>query len=239
MEDHEKEIADRAFQWVMCAVEPLQTKVLLPAICQDENSDTLAPLGGLDEDLALDYCQDLLVIDPVRQVWVPSHLSVIEYVENRWSQSQANCLVSSICLLVLQNTVLYNREKSWGSEDNKERRTNYDLRREENTSEEGGTNIGATSSIGYEVRNTSIGAMSTRSIDPSDPLHEENLKSLSLYARHYWMFHAKRSAQAGNKQRVSTLLHEFLGHPSESSAAYRCWLRMVKVDSEGSEMTDQ
>ena len=247
MEDHEKEIADRAFQWVMCAVEPLQTKVLLPAICQDENSDTLAPLDGLDEDLALEYCQNLLVIDPVRKVWVPSHLSVIEYMENRWSLSQANCLVSSICLLVLQNTVLYSRENSWRSKANKKRRNDYwpywgmehFKTAEEDTSDEEGTSTRATSGIGEEVQNTPTGSMSTRSIDPSDPLNEENFTSLSLYARHSWMLHAQRSAQAGNKQRTSTLLHGFLGHPSESSATYRCWLRMVKVDFEGSRITYQ
>jgi ankyrin repeat domain-containing protein 50 len=242
MKDHEKEIADRAFQWVMCAAEPLQTKVLLPAICQDENSDTLAPLDGLDEDLALEYCHNLLVIDPVRKVWVPSHLSVIEYMENRWSLSQANCLVTSICLLVLQNTVLYNREESWCSTANKKRQNDHRAKLlkppEKSPSEEEGASKGAMSSIGEEVQNTLTGSLSTRSIELSDPLHldEENFKSLSLYARHSWKFHAQRSAQAGSKQRVSTLLHEFLGHPAESSAAYRCWLRMAKVDDEGSEM---
>jgi ankyrin repeat protein len=232
MKDHEKIIADRAFQWVMCAIEPLKTKVLLPAICQDENSDTLASLDGLDEDLALKYCHNLLVIDPVRKVWVPSHLSVIEYMENRWNLSQANCLVSSICLLVLQSTVLYSREKSWY-------RAKLSETPEKGPSEEEGTSKGALSSIGEEVQNTPTGSMSTRSIELNDPLHinKENFIYLSLYARYSWMLHAQRSAQAGNKQRVSTLLHEFLGHPSESSAAYRYWLRMVKVDYEGSEMT--
>jgi hypothetical protein len=246
MEDHEKKIADRAFQWVFCAVEPLQTKELLPAICQDESRDTLAPLDGFDEDLALEYCHNLLVIDPVRKVWVPSHLSVIEYVENRWSLSQANCLVSSICLLVLQNTVLYSREKDWQIEitqSNSSTRTrevywNIEEAKptEEDTSEEESSSTEATSSIGEEVQN-----MSTRSIELSDPLHidKKNFKSLSLYARHYWMFHAQRSAQAGNKQRVLTLLHEFLGHPSESSAAYRCWLRMAEEDYTYLERTDQ
>ena len=179
MKDHEKEIADRAFQWVMCAVEPLQTKELLPAICQDENSDTLAPLDGLDEDLALEYCHNLLVIDPVRKVWVPSHLSVIEYIENRWSQSQANCLVSSICLLLLQNTVPYSREKSWLSTQSSSSTPTYEVSldieeaepTEEDTTEEDTSSTGATPSIGEEVQNTPTGSMSTRSIDLSDPIH--------------------------------------------------------------------
>jgi ankyrin repeat protein len=243
MKDHEKEIADRAFQWVMCAVEPLQTKELLPAICQDENSDTLAPLDGLDEDLVLEYCHNLLVIDPVRKVWVPSHLSVIEYVENRWSLSQANCLVSSICLLVLQRTVLYSREKSWCRKSNKKNPNDYWASEnpkpveEEDTSEEDSSSTGITSSIGEEVQNAPTGTILTSSIDPSDPLHKKDFKYLASYARMSCMFHVQKSALAVNKQRVSTLLHEFLGHPSESSAAYRCWLKMVKVDYKRSKMT--
>lgn len=96
----------------MCACNPLGTLELLPAICQDENIDILSPLDGLDEEIVLEYCHNLLIIDPARRVWIPSHLSVIEYFETHlWSQRQANCLVSSVCLLLLQNTVLCNRER--------------------------------------------------------------------------------------------------------------------------------
>jgi ankyrin repeat protein len=254
MEDHEKKIADRAFQWVMCAVKPLKTKVLLPAICQDENSDTLAPLDGLDEGLALEYCHNLLIIDPVRKVWVPSHLSVIEYIEDRWSLSQANCLVSSICLFVLQNTVLYSRENSWlcsrkrfvqssdlsipkGNRHIKE----ADSSEEEDDSEEDTSTgaISSDSSIGEKQQNTSIGTLPPRSIEQIDPLHEEMFHHLSFHARHYWMLHAQRSAKAGNTQRVSALLYEFLGHPSESSPAYRFWLSMVNQDYTSNATTDR
>ena len=33
MSENEREIADHAFQWVMCAAKPLKTRELLPAIC--------------------------------------------------------------------------------------------------------------------------------------------------------------------------------------------------------------
>ncbi|OJD14083.1 hypothetical protein AJ78_05529, partial [Emergomyces pasteurianus Ep9510] len=96
MGETERKIADRALQWVIGAQKPLTTKVLLPAVCQTGGA-LIYPIGDLDEDLILKYCQNLLVIDPVRQVWVPSHLSVIEYCEdNLWSQQQANCFVATV-----------------------------------------------------------------------------------------------------------------------------------------------
>jgi hypothetical protein len=89
---------------------PLSTNMLLQAVCQDEEDDTLKPVDDLDEDLVLKYCHNLLVIDAQRGVWVPSHLSVIEYFENHlWSQKQASCLVSKVCLLLLNNTTHYDR----------------------------------------------------------------------------------------------------------------------------------
>ena len=192
MHDFEKAIADRAFRWVMCAMEPLTTDELLPAICQDENSDNLVPLDGLDEDLVLEYCHNLLVVDPIRKVWVPSHLSVIEYFENHlWSQSQANGMVASVCLILLKNTVLYDREKRWG----KVRRQGYSTSKEE--------------------------------IDQNDPLSAQEFRSIIMYARDHWMTHSERSAEMNPKDRLCTLLEEFLGLPRDSSSAYRYWVRMV------------
>jgi len=113
MSEHEKQITDRVFRWIMCACKPLTTAELLPAIAQDGESDTIMPLEDLDEELALEYCHNLFVVDPVREVWVPSHLSVMEYFENACSQSNANCFVASVCLVLLNNAVLYDREKTW------------------------------------------------------------------------------------------------------------------------------
>ncbi|KAF4635686.1 hypothetical protein G7Y89_g2417 [Cudoniella acicularis] len=194
----ERRIADRAFQWVMCACKPLETKELLPAICQDENSDTLKPLSGLDEDLVLKYCHNLLVIDSARQVWIPSHLSVIEYFENHlWSQSQANCLVASVCLLLLNNTVLYDREEKWV--------------------------ISKGSAPGHANQYLLAEGDSGR----DDPLLDQGFKNLSLYARHYWPIHTREIDTTENKKRLSILLECFLGLPTDSSAEYRCWHRMV------------
>jgi hypothetical protein len=95
----------------MCSCKPLSTEELLPAVNQDVKDDTIKPVEDIDEELVLELCQNLLVIDPNRQVWIPSHLSVIEYFEgHHWSQKQANCLVASVCLLLLNDANQYNRE---------------------------------------------------------------------------------------------------------------------------------
>ncbi|CZR64609.1 uncharacterized protein PAC_14507 [Phialocephala subalpina] len=196
MGEAEKRIADRAFQWVMCACHPLQTTELLPAVCQDGISDILEPLGGLTEDLVLKYCHNLLVIDPVRKVWIPSHLSVIEYFEDHlWNQSQANCLVGTVCLLVLQNTVLYNRERSWGNPKKQIQQT-----------------------------------IEQKELELNDPLQDQGFQRLSYYVRHHWPIHAQKSSEIDNNNRLSTLLEDFLGLPTESSPAYRCWHRTIESD---------
>ena len=115
--ESERRIADSAFQWVMCACAPLTTEELLPAVCQDINHDTFkSPGEDIDEDLVLELCHNFLTIDPTRGVWVPSHLSVIEYFENhRWSQKQANCLAASVCLLLLNDPAYNGQEDSSGN----------------------------------------------------------------------------------------------------------------------------
>ena len=205
MTEHEREIADRAFQWVMCAAKPLFTQELLPALCQDGTGNTLLPLDGLDEELALEYCHNLLVIDPERKVWVPSHLSVIEYIEDHlWSQRQANSLVSRVCLLALQNTVLCNREEKW-----------------------------IRPYVAIYPRGHFWDLFPERNFDPSDPLDHWAFICLSYYARHHWTIHAKKSAERGSNHRISTLVDKFLGLPADSSPAYRCWMRMVTEEGRG------
>ena len=109
MNESERRIVDRAFQWVMCSSKPLSTSVLLPAVCQDVEDDSIQPVDDLDEDLLLEYCRNLLVIDSNREVWIPSHLSVIEYVENHlWSSLRAHQLVASVCLKLLNCPTYYN-----------------------------------------------------------------------------------------------------------------------------------
>ncbi|KAE9380762.1 hypothetical protein N431DRAFT_477640 [Stipitochalara longipes BDJ] len=222
---HEKEIADRAFQWVMCARHPLTTSELLPAICQEENSDALLPLDGLDEDLILEYCHNLLIIDPVREVWIPSHLSVIEYFENHlWRQIEANFLVLRVSLLVLQNTVLYNREEKWALKD--------EVSTEEESSSEAESSIDMESNPKGYPRDSSGCSPSVVSIAAYDPLPGNEFRDFRYYARHHWMIHAVKSAGIENNECLSTILNLFLGQPTNSSPAYRCWLSMVIKDKD-------
>lgn len=116
MSSAEKFVADRVFQWVMCACEPLTTEILLPAISQDENKNSLEPVEDLEEELVLKYCRNLMVIDPIRKVWLPSHLSVIEYLEHLWGHPEANYIVFNVCLSVLRETLFFSRDKTWSSE---------------------------------------------------------------------------------------------------------------------------
>ena len=84
--EREKQVANRAFQWAMCSSVPLPTSIFLLAVCRGLDHDTIQPIGDLDEDILLEYCHNLLVIDSSRGVWVPSHLSVVEYFEqHHWS----------------------------------------------------------------------------------------------------------------------------------------------------------
>lgn len=223
MSDVERKIANRAFQWVMCAREPLGTIEILPAVCQGENNDSIMPLDGLDEGLLLEYCHNLLVIDPVRDVWVPSHLSVIEYFENHLgSQSQSNCLVANVCLLLLQNAIFYDRERSWGKQEH--------LFHSEEDSASTGTGEHSSSSDALEdCSSTDTGKdfASKGEIELNDPLHGQGFEKVSFYARRYWMIHVRNSAGMHKHDRLSALLEDFLGLPTNSSTAYRCWHRMV------------
>jgi hypothetical protein len=100
---------------------------------------------------------------------------------------------------VLQDTVLYNRENDWSLEEH-------------------------WSDFGVEK----FGSTSRKEIEQNDPLYEQGFENLSFYARHHWMIHVKKSAGIGTKAQISTLVDRFLGQPTNSSPAYRCWLRMIE-----------
>ena len=65
----------------MCACKPLKSDELLSAIRLDATSDIIHLSEEADEDLLLDLCNNLLVLDSQRKVWRFSHLSVTEYFE--------------------------------------------------------------------------------------------------------------------------------------------------------------
>jgi hypothetical protein len=86
----------------MCSYRPLDSKHLLSAIRLDMNSNEFHLAEEIDEDLLLDLCKNLLIIDSQRHIWRFSHLSVTEYFEqNHWTLEQAHCYVARVCLLLL------------------------------------------------------------------------------------------------------------------------------------------
>jgi len=97
------EIANRAFQWVMCSCAPLSPAKLIGAICQDPETDNLNEVD-ITIDFVLGACRNLLTVDKQLDVCKFSHLSVQEYCETRhWSQKEANTAVAKVCLSLLNH----------------------------------------------------------------------------------------------------------------------------------------
>lgn len=110
LHSEDKQIAHRAFQWVMCAKEPLGRKALLHAACQDPTSTRYQePLDEVDENLILDLCHNLLVFDTDLDHWRVSHLSVIEYFEENQLHDMrlAHYNAAKVCLSILLATHLW------------------------------------------------------------------------------------------------------------------------------------
>jgi len=117
---HAKALIDRACMWVMCACTPLTTVELISAIRLDPNSDVMSLSDEVKEDVLLELCNNLLVLDSQRKVWRFSHLSVAEYFEeNHWDLRQAHCHVAKACILLLIETYKNSRlEAASKSSDN-------------------------------------------------------------------------------------------------------------------------
>lgn len=81
--EHDMALAERAIKWVLCALEPLNSEILLEAIQYDFEGDTLVQKEEQSEQQILSLCQDLLTVDSERQVWMLPHASVAEYFESR------------------------------------------------------------------------------------------------------------------------------------------------------------
>lgn len=103
---------DRACQWILVAYKPLESNAMLKAVCQDPYTDVISPVEDMDEDVLLECCHNLLVIDPSRKVWIASHLSVIEFIESSlWSRQDAHYFVGTLTLLSV-NSLNQHREAS-------------------------------------------------------------------------------------------------------------------------------
>jgi ankyrin repeat domain-containing protein 50 len=77
--------------WVMSADRPLQSTELLSAIQVELDQDTEST-GKITESHLLGLCKNLLVLDSQRNLWMFSHHSVREYLQdNHWNLGQAHC----------------------------------------------------------------------------------------------------------------------------------------------------
>jgi ankyrin repeat protein len=246
MTEGEIEIVDRAFRWVMCACEPLTTDALLPAVCQDGEGEGLQPVDNLQESDLLHCCRNLLVIDNKRNVWIPAHLSVIEYIENhRWNQYQANCLVASVCLSLLIDPLYGNREQdsetendamgesldgnsnsqsadnesSDGSSEDQDELLDQGNRKQDLEPENGSMN---ESLDDYSNSESAENESTDGSSDDQDQPLDQDFDDLREYARFHWMVHV-RNCENGKSDRLSALLKQFLGSPNHSSSEYKSW----------------
>ncbi|KAI3320880.1 hypothetical protein HD806DRAFT_221669 [Xylariaceae sp. AK1471] len=95
----------RALQWVICAYKPLTSKELLAAVHVDPEEGIPNCFEATETDL-LDWCANLLWVDSQQTppVWRVSHLSVVEYLETRWTVPEAHCFVAKASLVLLRET---------------------------------------------------------------------------------------------------------------------------------------
>jgi ankyrin repeat protein len=95
-------VAERAFQWVMCAIRPLKADELVSVVWHDPDTNDTLQQVDITIDFVMRACRNLLVLDPQEKTCGFAHLSVQEYFENRvWSVSQSHGLVARTCLSLL------------------------------------------------------------------------------------------------------------------------------------------
>ena len=99
------EIAYKAFQWILCSVQPISPTGLVAAVCQDSTTDDIQDVD-IDINFVLGSCQNLLKIESTKEADICrfAHLSVQEYLEkSHWDPTQTNSLVSEVCLIILND----------------------------------------------------------------------------------------------------------------------------------------
>lgn len=205
----ERELLDRALEWVISSARPLTTKELLFAVSQDPESDGIkAQMEDLDEDLMLKWAQNLLILDDSPSsgysqrspVWRLAHQAVAVYLEENTchTSSVAHSRSGRVCLLVLLDTFGTNTINSWSYGDEEFTPRDY-----------------------YECPCRPTSNFGERGI------HRVLPDALAEYAVYAWPSHVR--AQEGSVARdmdgLIRVLRQFLGQPDDGSAAYNGWLR--------------
>jgi ankyrin repeat protein len=196
------EIANRAFQWVMCSCEPLSPSTLIAAVCQDPEDDGPQPVD-IDIDIVLDACHNLLSLDSELNVCRFAHLSVQEYFEqHRWSTSLANGLVGKVCLLLL------NHPNYWIDQERLNRYICYEECICEDCTHTLWTSEGCIWEKINNGRKSGCGG---------------ELAAVLEYADGFWPTHVQLHGESNIDGRLSRLLQKFLGSMNTSGPAYRSW----------------
>ncbi|UPK94871.1 hypothetical protein LCI18_005806 [Fusarium solani-melongenae] len=100
----------RALKWVTGSIRPLTTKELLAAIRLDPDKEEVDEPGEVTEEQLLGWCANLLIRDQRKSylrsvtIWRPCHLSVVEYLEDRFTMPSAHLFVTlaNLFFLVVQ-----------------------------------------------------------------------------------------------------------------------------------------
>lgn len=205
----ERELLDRALEWVTSSARPLTTKELLFAVSQDPESDGIkAQMEDLDEDLMLKWTQNLLILDDSPSsgysqrspVWRLAHQAVAEYLEENTchTSSVAHSRSGRVCLLVLLDTFGTNTINSWSNEDRDFTHRDY-----------------------YECPCRPTNDFGEHGI------HRVLPDALAEYAVYAWPSHvrAQEESVARDMDGSTHALRQFLGQPDDGSAAYNRWLR--------------
>ncbi|KAL6359839.1 hypothetical protein LRP88_07263 [Fusarium phalaenopsidis] len=98
----------RALKWVTASVRPLSTEELLAAIRLDPDKEEIDKAGEVTEEQLLGWCANLLIQDHREDfflenstIWRPCHLSVVEYLEDRFTMPTAHLFVTLANLFFL------------------------------------------------------------------------------------------------------------------------------------------
>ncbi|KAK2732411.1 hypothetical protein FQN57_002913 [Myotisia sp. PD_48] len=203
-EPTEKQVAIRALQFVMCASQPPNAKVLAVFACRDpeDEGDHLLPCPGIN--FILDICQNLLVLDTYGDKENPSlivcrvaHLSIQEYFEeHRWPLSTCHANAAKVCLSLLNSPVDYQQALSQNPEHKQHLESDRDFYHSER--------------------------------QPVSRCHPTPDFQLIIYATNFWGYHVVGVSAAGVDAHLSRLLMRFFGSVHESGEIYRAWCRMCR-----------
>jgi len=96
------QLAMNAFCWVKFSYEPLASNTLLDAVSAQVNSTgDYSEVGSITTDTILKVCQNLLIWDKRLDIFRFAHVSVEEYLETKFIESECHAYITKISLSLL------------------------------------------------------------------------------------------------------------------------------------------